>query len=164
MIPAEERSRLPVTFLVGIVIVLAHYWRGAVLYSRYSTPAVRRRTSLFPWGPRNRPTYRKFICSNPKMSRAANFLNQEVTYIFGTVENGGNRKVKQIEITLEFHDPFRSSRFARQAAPVSSRRAADDAGRTERFSGSLRTHFRPVEQRLSDDQGHRGSSELASRL
>ena len=42
----------------------------------------------------------------PKMSRAANFLNQEVTFIFGTVENGGNRKVKQIEITLEFHDPF----------------------------------------------------------
>ena len=29
-----------------------------------------------------------------------------MTYIFGTVENDGNRKVKQIEITLEFHDPF----------------------------------------------------------
>ncbi|MGH9679024.1 MAG: hypothetical protein ACRD4Y_03670, partial [Candidatus Acidiferrales bacterium] len=42
----------------------------------------------------------------PKMGRAANFLNQEVTFIFGTLENGGNREVKQIEITLEFHDPF----------------------------------------------------------
>jgi hypothetical protein len=42
----------------------------------------------------------------PKMSRAANFLNQEVTFVFGSVENGGDRKVKQIEITLEFHDPF----------------------------------------------------------
>jgi hypothetical protein len=40
------------------------------------------------------------------MSRAANFLNQEVTYVFCTVENGGNRKVQQIEITIEFHDPF----------------------------------------------------------
>ena len=40
------------------------------------------------------------------MSRAANFLNQEVTYVFCTVENGGNRKVQQIEITVEFHDPF----------------------------------------------------------
>ena len=44
--------------------------------------------------------------TDPKMSRAANFLNQEVTYIFGAVQNGGNRKVKQIEIMLEFHDPF----------------------------------------------------------
>ena len=40
------------------------------------------------------------------MSRAANFLNQEVTYVFCTVENGGDRKVQQIEITIEFHDPF----------------------------------------------------------
>jgi hypothetical protein len=42
----------------------------------------------------------------PKMSRAANFLNQEVTYVFFTVENDGNRKIHQIEITIEFHDPF----------------------------------------------------------
>jgi hypothetical protein len=40
------------------------------------------------------------------MSLAANFLNQEVTFVFGTLENGGNRRIKQIEITLEFHDPF----------------------------------------------------------
>ena len=40
------------------------------------------------------------------MSRAANFLNQEVTFIFGTVQNSGQRKVRMIEITLEFHDVF----------------------------------------------------------
>jgi hypothetical protein len=43
---------------------------------------------------------------DPKMSRAANFLNQEVTFVFGTIENGGNRRIRQVEITLEFHDPF----------------------------------------------------------
>ncbi len=41
------------------------------------------------------------------MSRAANFLNQEVTYVFFTIENGGNRKIQNIEVTLEFHDPFK---------------------------------------------------------
>jgi hypothetical protein len=42
----------------------------------------------------------------PKVGRAANFLNQEVTFVFGTVLNNGSRNVKQIEVTLEFHDVF----------------------------------------------------------
>jgi hypothetical protein len=42
----------------------------------------------------------------PKVGRAANFLNQEVTFVFGTVLNNGSRPIKQIEISLEFHDIF----------------------------------------------------------
>ena len=42
----------------------------------------------------------------PKVARASNFLNQTVTLVFGTVQNSGSRGVKQIEITLEFHDVF----------------------------------------------------------
>jgi hypothetical protein len=42
----------------------------------------------------------------PKVARAANFLNQEVTFVFGTVLNNGPRPIRQIEITLEFRDPF----------------------------------------------------------
>src|ERR1700733_5289913 len=38
LIPTEERSRLPVAFLIGIVIV-ALLVGAAVLYSRYATPA-----------------------------------------------------------------------------------------------------------------------------
>jgi hypothetical protein len=83
LIPTEERSRLPVAFLVGIVIV-ALLVGAAVLYSRYA----------------------QIHFLEPKMSRAANFLNQEVTYVFCTVVNGGDRKIHQIEITIEFHDPF----------------------------------------------------------
>ncbi len=105
MIPSEERSRLPMTFLVGIGIVLILIG-GAVLFSRFSTPAVPEEDKPLPVGPVEQAYYSQIHLLNPKMARAANFLNQEVTYIFGTVENDGNRKVKQIEITLEFHDPF----------------------------------------------------------
>ena len=42
----------------------------------------------------------------PKVARAANFLNQEVTFVFGTVLDNGARPIRQIEVTLEFHDPF----------------------------------------------------------
>ena len=105
MIPAEERSRLPVAFLVGIVIV-ALLVGAAVLYSRYSQPAVSEDEKPLPMGQAETAYMPQIHFLEPKMSRAANFLNQEVTYVFCTVENGGDRKIHQIEITIEFHDPF----------------------------------------------------------
>ena len=103
--PAAERSRLPVAFLAGIVIVTL-FIGGAVLLSRYSTPAGPKTLKPLPMGPSEQAYASQIHFLEPKMSRAANFLNQEVTFIFGTVENGGDRKVKQVEITFEFHDPF----------------------------------------------------------
>jgi hypothetical protein len=105
LITTDESSRLPVTFLVGIVIVL-FLIGGAVLWSRYSVPVANEEDRPLPVNADDQAYFPQIHFLDPKMSRAANFLNQEVTYIFGTVENGGNRKVKQIEITLEFHDPF----------------------------------------------------------
>jgi len=103
--PTAERSRLPVAFMVGIVIV-ALFVGAAVLYSRYAKPAVSEDDKPLPMGPAESAYASRIHFLEPKMSRAANFLNQEVTYVFCTVENGGDRKVHQIEITLEFHDPF----------------------------------------------------------
>jgi hypothetical protein len=103
--PAAERSRLPVAFLAGIVIVTL-FIGAAMLLSRYSTPAGPKTLKPLPMGPSEQAYASQIHFLEPKMSRAANFLNQEVTFIFGTVENGGDRKVKQVEITFEFHDPF----------------------------------------------------------
>ena len=119
MIPQQERSRLPVAFLIGIVIV------ALLVAAPCCTAATLRRTTRriekpLPMGPAEEAYAPQIHFLEPKMSRAANFLNQEVTYVFGTVENGGDRKVKQIEITLEFHDPFNQVVLARQAAPVSA--------------------------------------------
>jgi hypothetical protein len=41
---------------------------------------------------------------NVEMSRAANFLKQEVTSINGIIANGGQRSIAEMEVTLEFHD------------------------------------------------------------
>jgi hypothetical protein len=103
--PTEERNRLPVAFLVGIVVV-GLLVGGAVLLSRYSTPAGSEVEKPLPKGPEEQGYASQIHFLEPKMSRAANFLNQEVTYVFLTVENSGNRKIQQIEITVEFHDPF----------------------------------------------------------
>jgi hypothetical protein len=105
LIPAEERSRLPVAFLVGIVVV-AILVSGAVLYSRYAAPAISEDDRPVTYAPEAKAYAPQIHFLEPKMSRAANFLNQEVTYVFCTVENGGDKKIHQIEITVEFHDPF----------------------------------------------------------
>jgi hypothetical protein len=105
LIPIEERSRLPVAFMIGIVIV-ALLVGAAVLFSRYSTPAQSEDDKPLPVGPAETAYASQIHFLQPKMSRAANFLNQEVTYVFCTVENDGDRKIHQIEITIEFHDPF----------------------------------------------------------
>jgi hypothetical protein len=106
LIPTQERSRLPIAFLAGIVIV-ALLAGGAVLYSRYATPAGSEDDKPLPVGSAELAYAPQIHFLEPKMSRAANFLNQEVTYVFCTVENGGDRKIHQIEITLEFRDPFK---------------------------------------------------------
>ena len=105
MIPSAERSRLPVAFVIGLVIV-ALLVGAAVLFSRYSTPAGPEALKPLPMGAAEQAYASQIHFLEPKMSRAANFLNQEVTFIFGTMQNSGNRRIKQMEITLEFHDPF----------------------------------------------------------
>ena len=39
-----------------------------------------------------------------EISRAENFLHQEVTTISGEISNGGNRALASVELTIEFYD------------------------------------------------------------
>lgn len=68
----------------------------------------------------------------PQVSRASNFLNQEVTFVFGTVRNHGRRGIRQIELTLEFHDVFqqvvlrdKQRLFGPRAIPLASNHNRD---------------------------------------
>ncbi|MCL6480290.1 MAG: hypothetical protein K6U02_01050 [Firmicutes bacterium] len=44
--------------------------------------------------------------SGLQMSRAENFLGQEITYLFCVVANRGVRTVRQMEVAIEFRDAF----------------------------------------------------------
>jgi hypothetical protein len=68
----------------------------------------------------------------PNVARAANFLNQEVTFVFGTIKNNGPRPIRQIEVTLEFHDVFnqvvlrdKDRLFSPEAIPLESYHTRD---------------------------------------
>ena len=91
-------------FLVGAVAVLV-LLGGIFLLTRYTQSAQQVEQRL-PWGATEQAYATQIRFLEPKMSRAANFLNQEVTFIFGAVANDGPRAVREIGVTLEFRDVF----------------------------------------------------------
>jgi len=103
---AEERKReMPVAFLAGAVIV-ALLVAGAIWYSKHAASESTATPKALPMGATEQAYASQIQFTQPKMGRAANFLNQEVTFIFGTVVNNGPRSIRQIEVTVEFHDVF----------------------------------------------------------
>jgi hypothetical protein len=103
---AEDKKRLLVSFLAGLVIVLLVGGSFVYFVSRNKRGAGAAVEPPLPFGAAEQAYAVHVHFVNPQMSRLANFLNQEVTYISGTVSNDGARDVREIEVTLEFHDPF----------------------------------------------------------
>jgi hypothetical protein len=55
-------------------------------------------------GPEERAYVSNVGVDHIEISRAENFLHQEVTTISGEISNGGNRSVASVELTIEFYD------------------------------------------------------------
>jgi hypothetical protein len=120
----EEKSRAPVVLLVGVgaaLLLIGIFYVVARL-----TPAPPKAVEQpLPMGAAEQAYVQQIQFLEPKVARAANFLNQEVTFVFGTVLNNGPRPIRQIEITVEFHDPFnqvvlrdKQRLFSSTAAPL----------------------------------------------
>jgi hypothetical protein len=57
-----------------------------------------------PFGPAERAYASSLRVENLSLSRAENFLHQEVTILSGELVNGGDRNLAEIELTVEFFD------------------------------------------------------------
>ena len=99
----SESSRLPLAMLAGVGVVIL-LLGGFYLLSRVGPSTGPVAEQPLPFGEAERVYAPQIRFSNPQMSRAANLLNQEVTFIVGTLENSGARTVRQIEVSIEFHD------------------------------------------------------------
>jgi hypothetical protein len=119
-IPGEQPSaRGPFSFALmvaaaAVVIVLAGFylWPGRQSPSRGGAQQVHP-----PFGPEERAYAAKIAIENLALSRAENFLNQEVTSLAGDLVNNGERSLREIELTVEFDDDMnqialRESRLA----------------------------------------------------
>jgi len=97
-----ERGSSP-TVLWGSVIAIA-VLGGLLWFVFLHGASSHREANQLPFGLAEQAYASRLGFSSFEMSRAANFLNQEVTYLSGNVANQGDRGVREIEVTIEFRD------------------------------------------------------------
>jgi hypothetical protein len=97
----EDKRRFPVALLAA-AIVLVLLGVGAYLALRQGETAGANRH--LPFGPDEQAYASSIRIDNLKMTRASNYLHQEITFLSGTVSNNGPRGLHNIEVTVEYHD------------------------------------------------------------
>ena len=106
-IPGEQPpDRRPFNFALmvaaaAVVIVLGGFylWPGRQSPSRGNAQQAHP-----PFGAEERAYAAKIVAENLALSRAENFLNQEVTILAGELVNTGDRSLREVELTVEFSD------------------------------------------------------------
>src|SRR3984893_9317633 len=95
------KTRRLVVLAVTIVFVLLalFLWRGSA--KRIHPTATGSQDAM---GPDERAYTSKVGVDHMEISRAENFLHQEVTTISGEISNGGDRSLASVEMTIEFYD------------------------------------------------------------
>jgi len=100
LFPEEKRAR-PAALWVGVLGVAGLI--GMFWYLHVSGQAPRKEGPL-AFGAGERVYASQIAFSGLEMSRAANMLDQEVTYLSGQIADQGRRAVREIEVTIEFRD------------------------------------------------------------
>ncbi len=103
----EERSRTPIAFIAGLLIMAIVF--GAIFFlTRKLQPRVGASVEVkLPFGPAEQEYATRIHFTDLKMAKATNFLNQEFTYVGGTMANDGTRDIKAMDVSIEFRDPLR---------------------------------------------------------
>jgi hypothetical protein len=102
---AHKSSSFPAAFAIGVVVTLllvgGLVWVSRVTQSRGPAPI-----GKLPFGPTEEAYAQQIHFQPGEMSQATNFLNQEFTYVAGTVTNAGPRTLRALDVVIEFRDPF----------------------------------------------------------
>jgi hypothetical protein len=131
-----ERVRFGVTLLTGagIVLVLASI---AVLLVQHSHRSAANAVQHLPFGPEEQTYAPRIHILDLRMARASNFLDQEITYVAGTLANDGVSTIRDAELTVEFHDSSGHVVLRESRNVVGSRGSAITGGQRRDFQFSL---------------------------
>lgn len=99
----QEKRGLPTPFLIGLAIV-GLLLGGVFFYTQRAGSGGPRAPKPLPMGEAELAYKAKIHFLDLKMSRAANLLNQEVTYVTAVLSNDGDRTIRDLEVTVEFRD------------------------------------------------------------
>ena len=99
----ETGRQFGIALIAGLIVVLiiggaAYFW----IQNTSSKPAAQ--APPLPMGAAEQAYAQQIEFGNFDLSRASNFLNQQVTYVNGVVSNRGQRDIVEMEVTLEFRD------------------------------------------------------------
>ena len=98
--PRAGRSWVPWMAAGAVAIALVIYvWPGVE-----NPPGPRAKEVHLPFGAAEQDYAPKLQIENLALSRAENFLHQQVTTLSGELINGGDRPLKNVELTVEFSD------------------------------------------------------------
>jgi hypothetical protein len=121
----EERSRLPMAFGAGLIIVFILF--GGVFFvtrkMHSSGPAAEVK---LPFGPTEQAYSERIHFTDMHMAKATNFLNQEFTYVAGAMD-----------VSIEFRDPFKQVILRDSEHLIGSDTAALIAGQKGTFQVSV---------------------------
>jgi hypothetical protein len=100
-----SRSSFPAAFAIGVVVTLilagGLVWLTRATQTRGPAPI-----GKLQFGAEEQAYAQQIHFQGSQMSQATNFLNQEFTYVAGTVSNDGTRTLRALDIVLEFRDQF----------------------------------------------------------
>jgi hypothetical protein len=102
---AQHRRDMPVMFIAGSIVV-AICLAGLVFLVHISQPSGPVAAKQLPFGPPEQAYAEHIHFANIQMARAKNMLDQEFTYVGGTISNEGTQTIKAMDVTIEFRDPF----------------------------------------------------------
>jgi hypothetical protein len=101
-----SRSQFPLAFAAGACVVML-LGAGLVVTTRLLQRHGPTASGVkLPFGTAEQAYAAHIQFQDIHMARSSNLLNQQFTYIDGTVLNYGPRTVGALGVALEFHDPF----------------------------------------------------------
>jgi hypothetical protein len=121
-------------FAVGVLLVggVFYFWSGHT-----SGPGGPPAQAHLPFGPEEQSYAPKIEIQNVSLSRAENFIHQEVTSLSAELVNGGPRPLAALEVTVEFSDELHQVVLREFRMVLSAREPALHPGQHRSFEVSF---------------------------
>ena len=101
--PEKERSQAPIAFLAGLLVVVIVAGL-IVMLSKTIHVAKPVTVPTMPFGPPEQAYAQRMQLNDIHLARSSNLLNQQFTYVSGTIVNNGDRTVTGVTLTVDFLD------------------------------------------------------------
>ncbi len=112
-----DRGRFNFALILAAAAVLVIVGALYFLPGRQSPPGAAPRGAHLAFGPAEQAYASRMRIENIALSRAENFLHQEITTLNGELVNDGSQIVRGVEVTIEFSDALNQIAL-REARPV----------------------------------------------